>query len=296
MQSLLPFRAWKFKDGDPSPIALLKNPERKSDDRSPFVRYARSAALWAEWAREGLVIQDEEATNPVLQMEGYDFQLGVVPIQALNPLTSVLPSAKEHGQRLLEGIQLYTDPIVVTEQGRSYKVVGNHELFDSVRSYQNEVARPGKVKASDYCLVALVDQGYLDAIRPQPLIFNSKLTIEALATNLQNAGYQPEGRADDPNGITITLEDGQILTKPLETGEQWKQDLAEIIGVKTLDLSFKKAGDVVNIAGAKVVFSSPVDIQEILKIGTELPFGSVFANIVPPSGVAMWSLKDFRIE
>jgi hypothetical protein len=296
MQSLLPFRAWKFKDGDSSPIELLKNPERKPDDRSPFVRYARSAALWAEWVREGLVIQDEEASIPVLEAGGFSFRFGIVPIQTLSPLTSVLPSAKEHGQRLLEGIQLYTDPIVVVSKGDSYKVVGNHELFESARSYQADVARPGKVRASDYCLVALADEGYLDSIQPQPLIYNSKLANEVISANLQSAGYKPEARADDPTKIAITLEDGKILAKHMETGGQWKQDLAETIGVRTLDLSFKNLSEVLNIAGTKIVFSSPKVMQEILNIGTELPFGSVFANIVPPSGVTMWSLKDFRIE
>ena len=117
MSDLSPYRPWKFKDGEGDRISGFMNPDRNKDDRSPFVRYARSAAMWAEWVREGIVVLDPEIQSPKLEVDGIGFQYGLMPLEQLRPLVSVPPSAKDHHQRLLEATQLYSEPILVVPYG-----------------------------------------------------------------------------------------------------------------------------------------------------------------------------------
>ena len=143
MSSLLPYSPWNFKDGDASQISSLTEPERKPDDRSPFVRYARSAALWAEWVREDIVALDPEPQSPSERIKGHLFRFLVAPIDSLFGTMSVPPSAKDHQQRLLESTQLYVEPIIVIpSEDDSFQVVGNHELYAAALAYQKELARP----------------------------------------------------------------------------------------------------------------------------------------------------------
>lgn len=293
MSALIPFRPWKFADGDTSPISILIEPERKSDDRSPFVRYARSAALWAEWVRDGVVTQEPEPSHPVICAHGYEFRLSVAPLDSLHPLMSVPPSAKEHRQRLLEGVQLYPDPIVVVaRQDGSYTVVANHELFQAAKAYQIEMARPGKVRSSDYCLVAVTDVSYLETLTSQPLTFTSHKSERDIQRDLLDSGYALSPRADDPSKFKVLLGD-LTFSKPIESGDHWKHRLAEAFGVKTLDMGSKAATPVSGNSGKKIVLMSPKVARDVQEIGTEYPYGSIATQIVPPTGAMMWNLRDF---
>ncbi|MBS1703924.1 MAG: hypothetical protein JST12_19830 [Armatimonadetes bacterium] len=292
MPNLLSFRPWTLQDWNPEAISQLKNPERKPDDRSPFVRYARAAALWAEWTREGTVVQEHESSFPNVEMGGIEFKFALTRIQSLRPLVSVPPSAKEHYQRLLEGTQVYIDPIIVVPFGDGYQVVGNHEVFEAAKAYQSDLARPGKIRSSDYCLVAIADEKLLDSVQVRKLTFDSKKTDEDIVNDLLRAKYVLSPRADAPDSIRVEIGD-KILVKTPESGGAWKQTLAAAIGAKSLDISSKPNDSGSNVSGKKIVLASPKMSRNVLEIGTEYPFGSVYTEIAPLSGVKMWSLRDF---
>jgi len=293
MSALIPFRPWKFVNGDNSQISNLKEPERKPDDRSPFVRYARSAALWAEWIREEIVIQEEEPSFPTLESEGYTFKLAVASLDAMRPLMSVPPSAKEHRQRLLEGVQLYPDPIVVVEnQDGSFTVVANHELYEAAKTYQSDMARPGRLRSSDHCLIAIADESYLTTLIPQPLSYITQKDSLEVQASLLEMGYVLSPRADDPSKYNVVLGD-QVFTKELSSGGEWKPALATAIGVKSLDISSKIHEGSVNDSGKKIVLTSPKVTKDVQEIRAEYPYGSIGVQIVPKSGAMMWSLRDF---
>lgn len=296
MPELLPFRPWTLREWDSDLIAHLKNPERKPDDRSPFVRYARSAALWAEWVRDQVVHQGESAENPTVHVNGHAFRLGITLLDHLRPLVSVLPSAKEPVQRLLEGLQVYVDPIVVVEQSDgSYLVVGNPELFAAAQAYQEEVARPGRTRSSDYCLVAVADSSYLESLEIRPLVYEATRPFEEIANDLLRDGYALSPRQYGPNDLTIDI-DGKTFVKSFEANSDWKLVLVRTFGIKTLDNHIKLDNSKEPLSGKKIVLTTPRLSQDVHDIGTERPYGSVIAREVPISGAAMWSLRGFSAE
>ena len=296
MPELLPFRPWTLREWDSDLIAHLKNPERKPDDRSPFVRYARSAALWAEWVRDQIVLQTESNENPIIEAGGVEFQLGITLLDHLRPLVSVPPSAKEPIQRLLEGLQVYVDPIVVVEQrDGSYLVVENHELFAAARAYQEEVARPGRTRSSDYCLVALVDRSYLDSLESRPLVYEVTRSFEDIANDLLRAGYVLSPGQYGPNDLIIEI-NGKTFVKSFEAKSDWKLVLVRTFGIKTLDNHVKLEDSKESLSGKKIVLTTPSLSHNVHDNGTERPYGSVIAKNAPRSGVAMWSLRGFSAE
>ena len=296
MSRLLQYRPWNFRDGNASQIMALTQPERKSDDRSPFVRYARSAALWAEWVREEVVAIDPEPQMPSETVDGYSFRLAVMSVDSLVGTISVPPSAKDHQQRLLESTQLYVEPIVVIATGDdSFRVVGNHELYAATLAYQEELSRPNRVRPSDYCLVALADRSYLSTIQTVPLAFLASESTQDIVQKLQGSGYAVSPRADDPTSIALEV-DGQILTKSIESGASWKAELAEVLGLRSLDQGSNISDVLVPSDKEKITLTMPKLVLADQKTGIEFPYGSLDANIKPVPGANMWSLRDFRVE
>src|SRR5687768_5316303 len=49
-----------FAAKSPYNVVHLTLPEQKEDDRSKFVKYARSAAALAEWRREGVLMAEDQ--------------------------------------------------------------------------------------------------------------------------------------------------------------------------------------------------------------------------------------------
>ena len=296
MPPLLQYRPWNFKDGDPSQISALTEPERKPDDRSPFVRYARSAALWAEWVREETVVLDPEFQNPTITIDGFKFELGIALVNSLSSLMLVPPAAKDHQQRLLESTQLYVEPIPVVANGNGgFLVVGNHELFSAAQAYQKELARPNKRKASDHCLVAILDIDYLGTIAVQPLHFWVSEPSESVRAGLIAAGYVVSPRTDDPGSVDIRIGD-EIFTKELQSGDQWKQDLGQLLGTRGLDQGSIDLKPSAQSTRTHVILTLPNLGSVVHKTGIEFPYRSLVTNIKPFPGANMWSLRDFRIE
>src|SRR5437763_62468 len=48
----------EFASKDPHNVVHLTLPESKPDDRSKYIKYARSAAALAEWRREGVLVPE----------------------------------------------------------------------------------------------------------------------------------------------------------------------------------------------------------------------------------------------
>jgi hypothetical protein len=291
MSILTSYRPWNLVGGD---IEALRNPERNKDDRSPFVRYARSAAMWAEWVREGVAILDPESQNPTAVVDGYAFRYGLIHLDSLVPLVSVPPSAKDHQQRLLEATQLYSEPILVCPIGDKYAVVGNHELYAAAKAYQDELARPGKVRASDTCLVAVCDPTYLPTISATPLYFASDKSIDSLREDIQSAGFAVSPRTDDPSENVVLVGD-ETFSCAFESGSQWTQRLGHALGVRSMDFGSNDPNFAVKADQTKVTLMSPKLTSSVLKVEAEFPYGAFQANIKPLPGANMWSLRDFRV-
>ena len=296
MPSLIPYRPWNFRDRDANQISRLMNPERNKDDRSPFVQYARSAAMWAEWVREATVVLDPELQTPMVEVEGNSFRYGLLSLDTISPLVSVPPAAKDHHQRLLEATQLYSEPIVVIPAGDDrFTVVGNHELFAAAKFYQAELIRPGKQRSSDVCLVAVCSEQYFAKVQVRHLNFASARSVGDIRSDLIATGYADSPRTDDPTAVTILL-GGETFSKPLESGNHWTQHLAAILGLRGLDFGSNDPLLAIKAGQTKVTIVSPPISQSVLNIGSEFPYGSYEANISPLRGANMWSLRDFRAE
>jgi hypothetical protein len=136
-----------FDTSDIDALLELLQPERKPDDRSQFVRYARIAAQMAEWDRNGTNKRSTSLSAPSTE----EFEYGVARLSDLSCSVEVAPRDKEEPQRILEATQIYFQPILVSSEG---EVLGNYQLFAAAKAIQEDLARPGKERASDYCLVA----------------------------------------------------------------------------------------------------------------------------------------------
>ena len=58
---------------NPHNVVHLTLPEHKADDRSKYVKYARSAALLADWRRQGVLIPEDK---PALYRYEQKFSIG----------------------------------------------------------------------------------------------------------------------------------------------------------------------------------------------------------------------------
>jgi hypothetical protein len=146
MLELRPYRVLEYH-GDIDALLELLQPERKPDDRSQFVRYARIAAQMAEWDRNGTNKRSTSLSAPSTE----EFEYGVARLSDLSCSVEIAPRDKEEPQRILEATQIYFQPILVSSEG---EVLGNYQLFAAAKAIQEDLARPGKERASDYCLVA----------------------------------------------------------------------------------------------------------------------------------------------
>ena len=156
MLELRPYRVLEYHGSIDALMELLQ-PEREPGDRSQFVRYARIAAQMAAWDRDGTNKRSTALASPVTE----GLQYGVARLADLSCSVEVAPRDKEEPQRILEATQIYFSPILVSADG---EVLSGFELFAAAIALRDELARPGKERASDYCLVAKsLNSGELDA-------------------------------------------------------------------------------------------------------------------------------------
>ena len=146
MLELRPYRVLEYHGSIDALMELLQ-PEREPGDRSQFVRYARIAAQMAAWDRDGTNKRSTALASPVVD----GFEYGVARLSDLSSSVEVAPRDKEEDQRILEATQIYFSPVVVSAAG---EVLAGFELFAAAIALRDELARPGKERASDFCLVA----------------------------------------------------------------------------------------------------------------------------------------------
>ena len=146
MLELRPYRVLEYH-GSIEALHELLQPEREPGDRSQFVRYARIAAQMAAWDRDGTNKRSTSLASPTAD----GFEYGVARLSDLTCSVEVAPRDKEEPQRILEATQIFFSPILVSADG---EVLGEFELFAAARAIQEELARAGKERASDFCLVA----------------------------------------------------------------------------------------------------------------------------------------------
>ena len=266
---------------------------RNKDDRSPFVRYARAAAQWAEWVREEIVVIDSGPHTPTIDQDGQSFTYAVAQVDQLVATMSVPPAAKDHQQRLLEATQVYAEPIIVVETGDRFTVVGNHELFAAALAYQKELARPNRQRSSDLCLVAVVDPSYMVTVRTNPLMYESDQPPDAIKTGLRQLGYAVSPRTDDLSTVSLLVAD-ETWTKELQRAGDWKEQLSQVLSIKSLDFPLGEASNSAPTQRTKVTLLSPQLSTNVQQIGMEFPYSALTSTIVPVPGANMWSLRDFR--
>lgn len=299
MNRLLPLRPWRFAEAEslaPALVnitdseSLLENPdsvlhlagfERKSDDRSPFVRYARGAATWSRWVLNGVVKQDEDASLPVVD----GFTYGLAPVASLRSSTGIKPAIREHYQRILEGTQIYFEPIVVTED---LTVIGNTSLYHAALEMAQDFARPGKVRASDYALVAIA-----------PLGWEQHVTRNWIEVQTKNVDL------DQLTALSPRTED--LCQAQVKIGEQtycldntsqadWLAKLTGALGASTLNLNLKVVDATSTPSPGTAWVLPPCPTLQTLGTEEQFPFDSFSNNNVPDAGAILWNLRDFRPE
>lgn len=299
MAPLLPFRPWRFAEADSvaPPLVQINDPEpylenansvlhlagfeRKSDDRSPFVRYARGVATWQRWVQSDVVRQDEEAGT--FEIDG--FRYGLAPILSLRSSVSMKPAIREHYQRILEGTQVYFEPIVINENG---SVIGNWELFEAAKEFSSDMHRAGKVRPSDYALVAVAPAGWESAMTRHWVEVNAK------APNLDPlSALSP--RTEDPRFPTINV-DGKAYQIDNIAYPDWLAIVTGSLGVATPNLNLKVQDLTEKPAPGKAWLLPPAPTLETLGQPEQFPFDSLSNSNVPKSGAILWNLRDFRSE
>ncbi|MGV3614516.1 MAG: DUF1015 family protein [Fimbriimonas sp.] len=107
-------------------IVHVTLPEGVADDRSKYVRYARSAARLAEWRREGMIAPDARPSfyrltqrYPMPHLGGHFARTAIVALMKLEPYGArVMPheeaasKSREDRLRLLEATRVHLEPIL----------------------------------------------------------------------------------------------------------------------------------------------------------------------------------------
>ena len=266
--------------------------DRINTDRSQFVRFARMTATWMQWGKEGVITQANEATSPSIVIQNDEFKFGVCLLSELASTESVVPATREEEQRTLEAMQVYFRPIVVTLGGQ---VIGNHDMFAAAKSMQSDLARPGKIRPSDYCLVAITN--------PSKVVLNefsfSSTTTEnrdIVTTQLLENGFSNQLPQNGETALEISWNDSNLFVLPAKC-LHWKSVLEQVFKVRKLDINANpissgestKAFDVTIKTHLKEDFFSSVEHNESIEL---LPGTIVIAN-TPQSGTIMWSPREF---
>ena len=113
---LTPAERERYANRSPRNVVAVAAPEGQGDDRSKFVRFARSAARLAEWRREGLLaLEARPAFYRLVHRYGPDRTprtalLAVVSPADLTPVEEGDPKLREDRLRLLEATQTVFEP------------------------------------------------------------------------------------------------------------------------------------------------------------------------------------------
>jgi len=92
-------------------IGRLSSPEGQPDDRSKFIRYARSAAQLADWRRTAILGTGRERTF-MLDYGTCRYLIALIRLDDLTPLVLADVNRREDRLRLLEATRTQLEPIV----------------------------------------------------------------------------------------------------------------------------------------------------------------------------------------
>ena len=115
------------------PLVLLAHPAGEKSDRSKFVRFARSAALQAQWRREGRLVVAENEDPAVV----------AIPADRLEVPPAETPSALEERKRMWEATQtLYELPVAVGTVEKARIVRGALDVLAIVETARRSPSVP----------------------------------------------------------------------------------------------------------------------------------------------------------
>lgn len=103
----------------PVNIGRLSSPEGQSDDRSKFIRYARSAAQLADWRRTAILGTGRERAF-VLDYGTCRYLLALVRLDDLTPMVLTDVNRREDRLRLLEATRTQLEPIMALTQDEQF--------------------------------------------------------------------------------------------------------------------------------------------------------------------------------
>lgn len=106
---------------------LLSQPEGLPDDRSKYIRYARSAARIAEWRRSGTLAADPEPAFYRVQIDQTPLVAALVRIDEIGALETTTVKRRDERLRVIEAAQTYFDlpVVVVNDPDGSWKTTIN---------------------------------------------------------------------------------------------------------------------------------------------------------------------------
>jgi uncharacterized protein (DUF1015 family) len=219
-----------YASRNPYNIVHLTLPEHQADDRSKFVKYARSAALLAEWRREGLVAPEGQPAfyryTQGFKGDGIDHQLKRTALITLIkvepyekgivlPHEQTFPKHKEDRLRILEATRshlecifgLYEDP-----NGKIDSAVKSAEV-GGVVEVRNEIG-------SSHKLEPIVDKETINALKQ--VLTDRKVWIadghhryETALTFRQMLGDKPGPVAEDYMMMALTsMSDPGLILLP----------------------------------------------------------------------------------
>lgn len=234
---------------DPHNVVHLTLPEARPDDRSKFVKYARSAAALAEWRREGALKPEEKpaiyryrqrfvvpGTHKELERTAFIALLKLEPFEAgvVLPHEFTFPKHKEDRLRILEATRAHLETIFGL-----YEDPGD-DVARALTSAPSEV----RVRAQDdgitHTLEVVSDAEALQAI--QKAMQDKRIWIAdghhryetalAFRQAIQEAGE----RAEDyiPIALTSMSDPGLVLLpthRIVEKADQTADDIAQKLGL-----------------------------------------------------------------
>ena len=216
---LSPAEREDFGDRSPYNVVNLTLPEHQPDDRSKFVKYARSAALLAEWRREGIIAPEGQPVfyryTQQFKVDGVDHDLKRTALIALIkvepydkgvvlPHEQTFPKHKEDRLRILEATRSHLECIFGLYEDANGKIDGAVKSAEGGGSVEvkNEIG-------SSHRLEPITDKGSITEL--QKLLEDRKVWIadghhryETALTFRQMLGDKPGAVAEDYMMMALT--------------------------------------------------------------------------------------------
>jgi uncharacterized protein (DUF1015 family) len=177
-----------YASKSPYNIVHLTVPEGKPNDRSKFVKYARSAAALSQWRREEILVLGSQPAfycfTQIIEDASQTTLFGLLKIDS--SVTHAEPSnkPKEDRLRLLEATRANLEPVLaicenpgsinkapnrlqsITDQAeiaaiqaqlapQNIRIVDNADTFDAAVAFRQELGPREQMVPEDYLLVAL---------------------------------------------------------------------------------------------------------------------------------------------